>query len=231
MLSALAFLTVVGGSRTPDERTMRWLPAVGAGIGGVLAVVWIGATELWPPVLAAALVLVVDLGLTGMLHVDGLADTADGLLPHLDRDRRLAVMRAPDTGAFAVGAVGAVLLTRFAALATDLVEPLSLVAVWAASRALMAVVPAAVPYARSAGLASPFLAGASWWIGAWVLPVAVVAGVAQGAVGVAAIALGLAGGAGVVALARRRLGGFTGDVLGASGVVAETVALVVLAAR
>ena len=231
MLSALAFLTVAGGSRTPDARTMRWFPVVGAGIGGVLALIWIGATELWPPVLAAALVLVVDLGLTGMLHVDGLADTADGVLPHLDRERRLEVMRAPDAGAFAVGVVAVVLLTRFAALATDLVDPLALVAVWAASRTLMAVIPAAVPYARPTGLATPFIGGSSWWIGAWIVPAAVVAGVAQGALGVVAIVAGIAGGAGVVLLARRRLGGFTGDVLGASGLVAETVSLVVLAAR
>jgi len=58
----------------------------------------------WP--LAAALVLVADLALTGMLHVDGLADAADGLLPHhRDTARRLEVMAAPNVGAFGVAVV------------------------------------------------------------------------------------------------------------------------------
>ncbi len=123
MLSALGFLTVLGGARVPDARTMRWFPVVGAGIGGTLALVWVGATQLWPPAIAAALVIAADLALTGMLHLDGLADTADGLLAHLSPERRLEVMRRPDVGAFALAVVPTMLLVRWAALATDLVDP------------------------------------------------------------------------------------------------------------
>lgn len=231
MLSALAFLTVAGGAHAPGVRTLRWFPPVGAGIGAVLAVVWVGASELWPPAVAALLVVVADLVLTGMLHLDGLADSTDGLIPHLERERRLEVMRRPDVGGFALAVVPVVLLARWVALATDLVEPVALVAVWAASRTLMAVVPAVVPYARPAGLATPFLAGARRWYAVWLVPVAVVLLTAHGVGGAAALAAGLAAGAGVVALAHRRLGGFTGDVLGASAVVVETVALLALTAR
>lgn len=231
MLSALGFLTVLGGAHAPDARTLRWFPAVGAGIGAALALAWVGATELWSPGVAAVVVIAVDLALTGMLHFDGLADSADGLLPHLDRDRRLEVMRAPDVGAFALTVVPVVLLARWAALASDLVEPAALIAVWAASRVLMAVVPAVVPYARAEGLASAFLAGARRWIALWWVPAAILLAAAHQLTGLVALAVGLACGAMVVEVARRRLGGFTGDVLGAAAVVTETVCLLVLVSR
>lgn len=227
MLSALAFLTVAGGACSPDARTMRWFPVVGAGIGGLLAAVWAVSEVVWSPAVAAAFVVAADLAITGMLHFDGLADSADGLLPHLDRDRRLAVMSAPDIGAFALTIVPTVLLLRWVALAGG-VEPLALVGVWAASRTLMAVVPAFVPYARESGLASPFIAGAKPWIALWFLP-AGAAMIVTDAIGALALLTGVAAGAGVVLLARRRLGGFTGDVLGAAAVTAETVMLLGLA--
>jgi len=229
VVSALAFLTVLGGARRPDECTFAWFPVVGAAIGGALALVWLGASALWPPAVAAALVVAADLALTGMLHLDGLADTADGVLPHLDRDRRLAVMSAPDVGAFAVGAVGIALLLRWSALATDQVPALALVGTWAASRTVLAVVPALVPYARGEGLAAPFLGGARRGLALWLVPFGAVLVAGAGPLGAAALAALVLASAGVVALARRRLGGFTGDVLGAVAVVGETAALLALA--
>lgn len=229
MLSAVAFLTVLGGARSPGPRTFAWFPVVGAGIGLLLAGVWLGASELWTPPVAAALVVAADLALTGMLHLDGLADAADGVLPHLDRERRLAVMSAPDVGAFAVGAVAVALLLRWSALATDEVPALALVGTWAASRTVLAVVPALVPYAREGGLAGPLVGGARRSLAAWLLPCAVVLVLAAGAQGGLALLVLVAAAGGVVALAQRRLGGFTGDVLGACAVVGETAALLVLA--
>ena len=183
-----------------------------------------------PPSLAVA----VDLALTGLLHLDGLADSADGLLPHLDRPRRLAVMAAPDVGAFAVGTVAIVLLLRVggvAGLPTGGKAVAFTAGTWAASRTLMAtghLCPAAGPTRRPRrGLPRrapwlPLLAGT---------PLAVAGVVAgRGAVGAVALAAGIAAAAGVLALGRRRLGGVTGDVLGAAGVLLETVALVVAAA-
>lgn len=231
MLSALGFLTVFGRARTPDRHTFLFFPPVGALIGAALAGVWMVSTQLWSPGIAAVLVVAADLAITGMLHADGLADSADGLLPHLDRERRLAVMSAPDVGAFALAVVAVVLLARWAALATDLVEPLSLVAVWAASRTVLAIIPALVPYARDGGLASALLPGARVWVGLWLVPAGLVLALAQGVTGAVALLSLLAAAAGVVVLARRRVGGFTGDVLGATAVVAETVALLALAAR
>jgi adenosylcobinamide-GDP ribazoletransferase len=229
VLSALAFLTVAGGARRPDERTLAWFPVVGAVLGGAISLVWLGSDELWPAAVAAAVVVAADLGLTGLLHADGLADSADGLLPHLPPERRLAVMSAPDVGGFALAVVPAVLLLRWSALATGAVPALALVAVWAASRTVVAAVPALVPYAREQGLASAFLAGARTRFLAWLAPAGVVLAIAAGWLGIVALVALVGASAAVVALARRRIGGFTGDVLGAVVLVGETAALLALA--
>lgn len=232
---ALAFLTPFGGPRSPGPTATRWFSVVGALIGLALGVVWWACDRVWPPLLAAAVVVVADLAVTGMLHVDGLADTADGLLPHLSRERRLEVMTAPDVGAFGVTVVAAALLLRWAALAALSPAPLLLAGLWCASRSLMAGTVAVVPYARAAGLATAFRPGADR---RGVLPAALGAagGVALALAwrrpeGAVVVVLGVLAGAAVIAWARRGLGGFTGDVLGAAGVVAETTGLVVAAAR
>src|SRR5688572_14319385 len=106
MRRALAFLTPVGRATPPSPDALTWFPVVGAGIGAVLGGLWWATDQLWPPLVAAALVLAADLALTGLLHIDGLVDTADGLLPHLERERRLEVMAAPDAGAFGIAAAG-----------------------------------------------------------------------------------------------------------------------------
>ena len=232
MRRALAFLTPLFGASEPRPETLTWFPFAGAALGLVLGAVWWGAERIWPAAVAAAIVVAADLALTGLLHVDGLADSADGLLPHLDRARRLEVMAAPDVGAFGVAAVVAVLLLRWAALATTAPSPLLLGGLWCASRTAMAVTARKVPYARPGGLANAFLGGRT-------LPTALIGAVlatglafaGPGVAGIAAVAGVFAGAAGVVALARRRIGGFTGDVLGASGIVGETTGLLVAAAR
>ena len=232
MRRALAFLTPFLGAAEPRPQTLGWFPVAGAALGLVLGAVWWGAEWAWPPAVAAAIVVAADLAFTGLLHVDGLADTADGLLPHLDRNRRLEVMAAPDVGAFGVATVGAVLLLRWAALATTAPSPLLLGGLWCASRTAMAVTARTVPYARPGGLASSFLGGRALLTALLGGALAVALAFAgPGVPGVIAVGAVVVGAAGVVVLARRRLGGFTGDVLGAGGMVGETAGLVVAAAR
>jgi adenosylcobinamide-GDP ribazoletransferase len=141
-------------------------------------------------------------------------------------------MAAPDVGAFGVATVGAVLLLRWTALATMAPSPLLLGGLWCASRTVMAVTARTIPYARPGGLASSFLGGRALLItlagGALAVALAVVGRGVAGAAAVGAVAVGAAA---VVALARRRVGGFTGDVLGAGGMIGETAGLVVAAAR
>lgn len=232
MRAALAFLTPLGGARTPDRRTLSWFPLVGALIGAAVGGVWWGAERLWPPVVAAAVVVAVDLAVTGMLHLDGLVDSADGLLGHLPEERRLAVMSEPTVGAFGVASAVAVILLRFAALASMVPHPALVAGLWCASRTVMAVAARALPYARPAGLVSAF-AGGDWRpLVAYGVSAALLLGAAgRGLAGAGAVTAALVAGGLVVAGGRARLGGCTGDVLGAAGIVAETAGLVVAAAR
>jgi adenosylcobinamide-GDP ribazoletransferase len=212
---------------------MSWFPVVGAVVGGIVGSVWWTADRLWPPAIAAALAVAADLALTGMLHFDGLADSADGLLPHMQRERRLEVMSESTIGAYGVAVTTCVLLLRFAALASMSPSILLIAGAWCASRTVMAVAARALPYARTDGGLATVMLGGDW------RPVAlygVIAAVSLGAFAggrrtEVAVAAGLVASTCVVLFARRRLGGFTGDVLGAAGVVGETVALVVAAAK
>lgn len=232
MRRAIAFLTPFGGAAVPDPRTLSWFPAVGAVLGLAVGAVWWGVSELWPPLVAAAIVLAVDLALTGLLHVDGLVDSADGLLPQVPRERRLAIMAEPDVGAYGVATAVVVLLVRYGALASMEPSVLLVAGAWCGARTVMAVTARAVPYARSGGLATAFLGGDWRPVGLYGLILAVSLGAfAGGRQTELAVAIGMLAGAALVVAARRRLGGFTGDVLGAAGVVTETIALLVAAAR
>jgi len=206
---------------------------MGLALGGV----WWAGSQVWPAPVAAAVVVMADLGFTGMLHLDGLIDAADGLLPHLDRQRRLEVMADPRAGAFGVGAATAVLLLRWSALSAMPPRPLLLAGLWCASRTAMTVVARSLPYARPSGLASAFLAADRNISANGVLAVVGLAAslaLVRAGGGVASmVAVGglAAGAAAVTALARRHIGGFTGDVLGAAGMVGETMGLAVAAVR
>ena len=233
MRSALAFLTIAGGDRVPDERTLDWFPAVGAVLGLGLGGLWWSIGRAWPAAVAAALFVAADLAITGMLHVDGLVDSADALLAPMDRGRRLEVMADPRAGAFGVVAAGAVLLLRYAAVVTLRPAILLIGGLWCLSRTFIAVVARTRRHARpDAGLAGAFMGGSRrypLWLGG-VLGFGLAAGWRLGP-GLVAAACAVLGGVAVVALAERRVGGYTGDVLGASAVIAETVGLAVAAAK
>ena len=234
MRAALAFLTPFPGARRPTSQALRWFPLVGAVLGLALGGLWWATAKVWPSPVAALIVVVADLGLTGMLHLDGLADCADGLLPHLTRERRLEVMREPTVGAFGVGAVAVTLLGRFSVFATVRPTPLLVAALWCVSRTSMAAVVDRVPYARGVnGLASAFLGSPlpALAVGIVVIVAGGLAAVWAVPAGPVAVASCLVGFGAVVALAKSRIGGFTGDVLGAAGMIGETVGLLVASAR
>ena len=236
---AVAFLTAAGGSAPPSPAARIWFPVVGAAVGAAVGAVRWGGGHWWAPAVAGLLAVVADAALTGMLHLDGLADSADGLLAPMPRARRLEVMRQPDVGAFGVVVLVVVLGLRALALGGlpgDGDAVLVVAALWAVSRTGMAVVPSLVPYARrDGGLAGAFGAQRGPAVGALVVAAVLVAtalAVVDGPGRLALAVLGVVvGAAAVVLLGARRLGGFTGDVLGAAGVVGETVGLLVLVAR
>lgn len=232
MRAALGFLTVLGGPAAPDGRAAAWFGPVGALVGLAVGGVWWVSDQLWPPLLAAVVVVAADAAVTGLLHLDGLTDAADGLLPPVERERRLAIMAGPEVGAFGVAVNVLVLGARVAALASLAPDPALVAALWAASRAGMALTIAHVPYARARGYGSAFAHRRSAPGVAALVAAGVVVVAGRGLVPGAAAVAGLVAGYGaVLALAVRRLGGYTGDVLGAAGVVAETVGLVVAAGR
>jgi adenosylcobinamide-GDP ribazoletransferase len=222
----------------PSPLTMTYFPLVGAAIGGLVGLTWWRARRSFSPVLAATLAVVADCAFTGALHLDGLADTADGLFAHVPAKNRLAIMSEPGVGSFAVVALGLAIVSRVAALAALEPSPVLLGALYCSSRSVMVIGSRVLPYARQEGLASAFLpskdgpgcpdqallaalAGAGAALG--------VASAVAGRRGAAAVVVGWATAAAVLESARRRLGGFTGDVLGAAGVVCETSGLVVAA--
>ncbi|HEY6319067.1 MAG TPA: adenosylcobinamide-GDP ribazoletransferase [Acidimicrobiia bacterium] len=232
MREAFAFLTVVGRPATPTPRALRWFPVVGAAIGAAVGGVWLLAGQAFPALLAATLAVGADLAVTGLLHADGLADAADGLLPHADRARRLEIMRTAGVGAFGVAVLAVVLLTRVSALAARPADVGLVVGLWCASRTVVAAAPVWMPYAREAGLASSLLeTPASPLVAVALAPAAALATLAIGWVGGAAVGAAVVGAGLVLVLAWRRVGGFTGDVLGAAILVGETRGLVVAAAR
>jgi adenosylcobinamide-GDP ribazoletransferase len=232
MREALGFLTVLGGARTPSPRAWRWFPLVGAAAGALVGVVWWATGEVLLALPAAVCAVAADLAVTGMLHVDGLADSADGLLPHAPRERRLEIMRAPDLGAYGVAVVAIVLVARVGAFSAFPASIGLVAALWCASRTVAAVAPAWLPYARADGLATSMLvAPVAAWPALALVPAAALAWLSIGGEGVAAVGGVVVASCAVLALARSRVGGFTGDVLGAAIVVGETVGLVVAGAR
>lgn len=235
---AVAFLTPLGSSKgAPSPEAMVYFPIVGASIGLVEGVIWRNTRKSWPALPAEVIVVATDAALTGALHLDGLADTADGLLAHVPVKRRLDIMAEPEIGTFGAVALGVALLSRVAALSAIDSSPLLLAALSCSSRSLMVLGSRAIPYAREEGLATPFLSNGVGTdralcsgIGGMVGGV-MIAGLMHGRRGALGALAGSAAGAAVLFGAKRRIGGFTGDVLGAAGVACETVGLIVTARR
>jgi len=210
---------------------MRVFPVVGAGIGlaGGLVFVIGHAIGLGPWISAIAAVAVV-VALTGALHEDALADVADGFGGGRDRAAKLEIMRDSSIGAYGALALMLAVAARIAALATLAAPDLALAALIGAaafSRAAMPVVMHVLEPARSdgvgAGAGRPDRETVYWAAG--LAAVIIFALLDPGAALIAIIAAALAVWGGV-ALARRQIGGFTGDVVGAIGQTSEIVFLV-----
>ena len=237
MRRALSFLTVLGRAAEPNERTLSWFPLVGIAVGAIVGTTWWLADRVWPAALAAVIAVAVDAAVTGCLHLDGLADAADGLLPAVGRTRRLEIMADPRIGAFGAVVLVLVLSLRVTALAVTVARPLVLVGLWCGSRTMMGVVARSVPYAHEdGGTASAFLGpghrASLYGVAAYGMGAAVAfAAAGAGGRGVVVLCVELVAMLAVVFFSVRRIGGYTGDVLGAMGVVGETVGLLALAAR
>lgn len=233
---ALGFLTTLPARPVPYVpgglgRAAVWFPVVGLLIGLLVALVAAVANIFFAPAVAAALVVAAWAALSGGLHLDGLIDCGDGLLVSAPRARRLEIMRDPRAGSFGVITVVLVLLIKAAAIfSLPSVWPALVVApVWARWLILWT---ARQPRARPGGLGDEFASAltSTGLIYAALLPIAVT-GLAMWwdwrilpAVALAALAT-----YGLHQLARARIGGITGDVLGAVVEISEIVILAVMA--
>lgn len=223
---------------TPVGRAAWAFPVVGAAVGLAAAVVLHVASLLSLPAAAAALAaLAAAMWLTGGLHEDGLADVADGFGGGHDKERKLAIMRDSRIGSYGVLALVVGIGLRWSAVLALLdgagVESAAaaLIATGALSRAAIPLAMAMMEPARRDGLgagagrvnglrlaAGLALAGLAAWL---LLPGSTLAPL---------FAFTLMAVLAVAALARRHIGGYTGDVLGAVEQAAGTTALLALAA-
>jgi adenosylcobinamide-GDP ribazoletransferase len=238
LLAAFTFLTrlplpgAVGVDAVTLARSTVWFPLVGAVVGGVGALALEGAARVWPPAIAAALSLMATVLLTGAFHEDALADAAEGLGGGRDREHTLEIMRDSRIGSYGAVALVLVLLARLGCLAalatTD--RALTLVAAHVLGRWSSLPLLGLLPYARPDGAAMPFAGTTAARVIAGTLLAALLVALTLGprapAAGVVAIAITAV----AAAYFRARLGGITGDCLGATNQIVELATyLVVLA--
>jgi adenosylcobinamide-GDP ribazoletransferase len=225
-LTALALLTIIPARyREPiSARAYAYFPLVGLLIGAQLVVAQFLLRAIFPPLVAAALLLALWVVLSGALHLDGLADACDALFAATTRERRLEILRDVHLGTF--GAVGVMLLliVKFAALAsaTSFVPILlaPLLGRWAM------VFAATFPLARSSGMAAMFRAGLTRRIVFVATMFAALVCACFGAIGVVAFVSAFLVALVLARLALNRLGGLTGDIYGMIGESVEVVVLV-----
>ena len=224
--------TITGKVPTMAESAWSW-PLVGAAVGAVAGMVfWLAQWLGLPPMLAAVTAVVAGTLATGGLHEDGLADLADGFGGGRDKAQVLEIMRDSRIGSYGALALGFALLIRVLALAS--LSPCSgvwaLIGLAAASRAGLPLALHALPSARPDGLgksasgvtlSASLIALGLGFAALWPLGL-------RAAMGVAAVMAAVSLGLGL--WARARIGGQTGDVLGATSLAGELAGWLVLSA-
>ncbi|MEO1778402.1 MAG: adenosylcobinamide-GDP ribazoletransferase [Pseudomonadota bacterium] len=233
---ACVLLTRVPLPALPDRafahsaRAVWAYPLVGLLLGGAVAALSVVLEALGlPAAVVAGIVLSALILLTGAMHEDGLADTADGLWGGQDPARRLDIMKDSRIGTYGVLALVLAMGLRWLGY-TDIASA-QLIAALVLSRAAMPALMASLPHARADGLSkSVGRPGRSPAAGAIALALAL-AVVLVGPVGLVAAGGAAVAAGGMAALARAKIGGQTGDILGATQVVCELVVLFVFVAH
>lgn len=217
----------IGFSDAAQARSMGYYPLIGLGIGALVALVLAASAQVLPMPVAVLLSMAVGLLATGGLHEDGLADCADGLGGGVNRDRALEIMRDSRVGTYGVLTLGVVLALKAAALSA---LPLSLacallIAGHGLSRMAAVQVVSRHAYARTdpAKFARPQVTPKAYRIA--VLTAALTAAVLALATGpglaLTALTMGGLAGVAITRLYLYKLGGYTGDCLGATQQLAE----------
>lgn len=236
--AAIVFLTrvPVGGFPYRDAEwrwAAAWFPLVGAGVGALAGAVAWGAAGAGPLV-AATLAVIASLLITGAFHEDGLADTADALGGAYDRDKALTILKDSHIGSFGAAALVMALVLRVALLARlEEAAPLALVLAGAASRVPPVWLMGALPYvtgsssrSRPVARGGPVQALVATLVGAAIVAAAFRSLSLEGGMAI----LGVSAGAALLCGWRfqARVGGITGDFLGATQQVCECGLLLAL---
>lgn len=235
---AARYLTIVPipgaapGRANAFDGAAVWFPVVGLGLGAVLVGVERVTTLLFPSLLAALLTVTAWKLITGGLHLDGLADSLDGLAGR-DPAHRLAIMRDSRIGAF--GAIGLILVLLLEIVAVAELPPSgrgrALLVVPVIARAAPPLLVRLFPPARSEGFGAAFSASVDWWTAPIALSFALaVALAALQALGALVFAVAVASALLVAWFIVTRISGITGDVLGAAIEVAELAGLLTASA-
>ena len=158
-MCAVQFLTVLpvaqdhGAEENPFEGVVYYFVIVGTLIGVITSSLYWAASVILPVSLTAAITVIFISAISGFIHLDGLADTADGFLSNKDRINCLEIMRDSRVGVMGAVAIGAVFLTKYSALSGQeyLISPSALLLVPISGRAAIVYSMAILPYARSSG--------------------------------------------------------------------------------
>jgi len=238
-VSFLTILPVIDRRRASDDAvaaSLAWFPIVGFALGAALAAEdWLLA-HVFAQVIRSVLIIVSLTVVTGAVHLDGLADTADALGAGRERERALDILRDSRVGTFGASAIFFDLALKILALST-LAGHRRLAALIVApmlARWAMLLVAWGLPYLRSSGSGSALLGSQSKTLGSRAVFVAVFTLVAMLMVGaLRASALACAVAVAIVCATRlfyrRWLGGVTGDLIGACGELVEIAVLVTMA--
>ncbi len=231
-IAAIKFLTILpAGSACGDfadlAKSVRFFPLIGLLLGIIaasLAWCWV---YLFGSLISAVLIVISYIVLSGGLHLDGLADTADGFLSIRDRERMLEIMKDSRSGAMAVIVIVCVLVIKAAAIASVPMDILlrSVVLIPVAGRCAMMVGLSILPYARSEdGLGAMFGTGKRVSdLVAGIAAAVLIGWLLLGMVGVFASTAALLGAFIFSFYCRKKIGGFTGDTLGATCELAEVI--------
>ena len=239
LLAAIRFITVLPTGRSDHFDAVGmvpWFPAVGLLIGVGLAAFDHAAARFWSPQAAAVLDVVFLAVMTGAFHIDGLADTADGIFSHRPKERTLEIMKDSRIGAMGVVAVVSVLAVKWAGISSISENRTALlILVPAYARGAMLFGMRALEYGRPQGgsvsrarRATPqggtglaFFSRILRPVDLWGVLVTVVLSLALGR-GLLAVNVGFfLITAALIAYYRKRLGCITGDMLGAMAEVVE----------
>jgi len=235
---ALTFLTIIPlPSRRPAAAAdlaaaMAWFPTVGLVLGGILALAAATLEQRLPPAATAACLVALLAFLTRGLHLDGLADTLDGLGGGRTREDILRIMKDHAVGAFGAVGIAAILLLKYGLLVAVLERRAweCIVIFPVLSRFAVVLLSYVSPYARpEGGLGQAMTTLTTGRTLAWAAASAVlIVGLAGRGAGLLALLLIIALTWGLAAYFRRRLGGVTGDVCGATNEIIEVQAILML---